>query len=254
MLRGAAFEQAGAAIKAAVKILFKISRKALSSEARAGFLGDFGDDLAGGGIDLGLGQGLLARLQGDGYGDRFLTFRYGLAFIDIKNADVRDECASARDGGLYDVGRLHRTVDEEGEVALHGHEFRKFEFRFGFCGPQFRRWYVIEEQLETGGRPLGAKGFEGARMDLAKRANDIFWPKLDRRGAAGMKPRWSAGNDLHGARRHAKRRKKRERVRLGVERIDPGGRHRPMFPASRFLRQAPPDRARGGLLTVFPIT
>src|SRR5437870_1768869 len=122
MLRGAAFDCAGAATKAATKTAVKTDRKGSSSEARAGFLSDLGDDLAGCGIDLGLGQGFFARLQGDGYGDRFLPFRYALAFIDIENAGVRDERSVGRRGRLRDVGRLHGSIGNEGKVALHGHE------------------------------------------------------------------------------------------------------------------------------------
>ena len=46
MPRGAASEITGAATKAAAKMTGIMDRKALSSEARAGFLGNLGDDLA----------------------------------------------------------------------------------------------------------------------------------------------------------------------------------------------------------------
>src|SRR5208283_359069 len=253
MLRGAAFKQAGAAIKAAAKTLCKINRKTSSSEARAGFLGYLGDDLACGGIDLGLGQGFFARLQGDRYSDRFLAFRYALAFIDIEDTYVRDERAFARGSGLDDVGCLYRSIDQEGKIALHGHELRKFELRFGSCEPQFRRRYVIKKQFETSNRPLCADGFESARMDLAKRANDIFWPKLNRGGAAGVKPGGTAGDKLDTAGRNTERRKKSKSVSLDIEGIDSGGCQRPMPPGPCFLRQPSPDSAGGDLLTVFAV-
>ena len=66
------------------------------------------------------------------------------------------------------------------------------------------------------------------RQDLAKRANDIFWPKLNRGGAAGVKPGGTAGNKLDTAGRNTERRKKSKSVSLDIEGIDSGGRQRPM--------------------------
>src|SRR5205807_1434991 len=98
-------------------------------------------------------------------------------------------------------------------------------------------------------RPLGAKGFEAARMDLAKSANDIFLPQLEGGRAARVKPCRPAGNELQTAGRYAERRKKSESVGLGIEEIDSGGRHRPMPPGSFFFRHATPDRAGRDFLT-----
>src|SRR5579875_1121914 len=253
MVRGAAIKEAGAAIKAAAKTLCKTNRKASSSEARAGFLGNFCDDLARSCINFSLGQGLFARLQGDGYGNRFLIFRNALAFIDIENADLGDERTFARRSGLHNISGLHRPVDQEGEVALHGHELRKFKLRFGSCEPQFRRWYVIKKQFKPGNRPLGSDGLESARMDFAKRPDDIFWPELNCGGTARMEPGGPAGDELETAHRYTKRRKKRKSVSLGVERINPGRCDRPMSSRPCFLRHAAPDRASGNLLAVLSI-
>jgi hypothetical protein len=194
MLRGAAFNGAAAASAAANKGV-KIILKASSSQAGTSFLRDLGDDLARGKVDLRFGQGLSARLQGDGNRNRFFAFSYAFAFVDIEYADIGDESAIGRGSGLHNVGGIHGLVADESKVALHRHEFRNFELRFGLCGPQFRRRYVIEDELETSDRPLGAEVFEGAGMELADGTNDIFWPQLDRRRTDGMKPRRPAWDE-----------------------------------------------------------
>ena len=195
----------------------RIVLKVLSSEARASFLFNFGDDLASCGVNLGLCQGFFTRLQGNESGNRFLPFGYPRAFIIIEDADMSDERVFSRRSGLYDIGRFHALIGQESEVTLRGHKFRKYELQFGPCGPQFRRRYVIEKQLKTSDRLLCSHGFEGAWMELPKRAYDIFWPQLDRGRPEGMEPWRSAGNELQTGGRHAERRKKCGSVRFGIE-------------------------------------
>src|ERR1700741_1482299 len=176
MLRGAAFDGPETVIRAAVKRTKGIVLKASSSEACAGFPRDLGNDFAGSGINLGLGQSLFARLQGNRNPDRFLSFRYASAFIDVEHADIGDEHALGRGRSFHNVGGLDALISQESEVALHRHKFGKFELRFGLCGPQFRRRYVIENELDCSSWRLGAHGFEGAGMELPEGAYDIFWP------------------------------------------------------------------------------
>jgi hypothetical protein len=57
MLRGVAFDCPETTINAAVEKASRIVLKVLSSEARASFLSDVGDDLASCGVNLGLCQG-----------------------------------------------------------------------------------------------------------------------------------------------------------------------------------------------------
>ena len=70
-------------------------------------------------VDLLLGHGLVARLDGDRDRDRFLAGLDALAFIDVEHADARDQLAVDRLRGAHDVGGLHRAIDHEGEVARH---------------------------------------------------------------------------------------------------------------------------------------
>jgi hypothetical protein len=144
--------------------------KVLSSEARASFLFNFGDDLASCGVNLGLCQGFFTRLQGNESGNRFLPFGYPRAFIIIEDADMSDERVFSRRSGLYDIGRFHALIGQESEVTLCGHKFRKYELRFGPCGPQFRRRYVIEKQLKTSDRPSDPAASRVRGLELPNRA------------------------------------------------------------------------------------
>ena len=85
-------------------------------------------------------------------------------------------------------------------------------------------------------------------MQFAEMAEHVLRPDLDRAAAAGMKPRRAAGHDLQRLRRRAGRDQHRERIGLGVERIDLAVALRPMAADAGRLRQRAAHAGGGGEL------
>src|SRR5690242_10430606 len=76
----------------------------LLPELAAGRLVDRGDDLGGDRLDLGIRQGLLARLQGDREGDRLLALAEAAAFEHVEDRDLGDQRLVGA------LGRLHQLL------------------------------------------------------------------------------------------------------------------------------------------------
>src|SRR4029453_9571947 len=90
--------------------------------------------------------------------------------------------------------------------------------------------------------------FECAWMQLAEMPEHVLRADLDRPGASRMKPRRPTRHDLQRRRRRAGGGEHRERVGFGVERIDRGGRGRPMAADAVCFGERAAHAAGGGEL------
>ena len=123
------------------------------------------------GLDFGIGQSLLHRLQHDGDRERFLAFAQTRALINVKQAYFGDQFAV--DGARSAQQALGRNfaVDDKGEIPLDRLEYRNLQRRF--CPPRARLRHSVEKDLETGERRPGIEGFQHRRVKLAEGAQHV---------------------------------------------------------------------------------
>ena len=76
-------------------------------------------------VDFGVGHGLVARLHGDGDGDRLLVRADAGALVDIEHDDAGDQFLVDAQRSAHDVGGLNAILHHECEIALNRLERRQ---------------------------------------------------------------------------------------------------------------------------------
>src|SRR5262249_9179629 len=104
---------------------------ALTAQRATRRLFDRRDELGGKGLDLGVGQGRILRLQRHGDRQRFLAFGQPLALVEVEQADVGDELSVDAAGSPQQCFGRHALVDDKGEITLDRLEHRELEQRPG---------------------------------------------------------------------------------------------------------------------------
>src|SRR5215467_9906593 len=143
-----------------------------------------------------------------------------LPFVEVEHGDAGDELAVGRLRRPHDVGGVDVAVDDKGEIALDRLKQWQFERRLGARAARFGFWNAFQHDLKRDQRPFGVERFQRPRMQFAEMAEHILRPDLDRAGAAGMKPRRSAGRGLQRLHRRAGGGQGREGIGFGIECID----------------------------------
>src|SRR5271165_1575992 len=110
--------------KAASASTMVAARAAMASAPQrgAGLPRHLGHDPRYHGVNFGVGQRALARLQGHADGDRLGALRKAFAPIDVEHANVGDKRAFGALRRLDEVAGADRLVNNESKVALHRHE------------------------------------------------------------------------------------------------------------------------------------
>src|SRR5262245_49610522 len=148
----------------------------LRSQHPARALADLGHDLAGDRLDLLVGHRLVARLQGNGDGDRLLAGLDPLALVDVEHRHVRDQLAVDALRCAHDIRRLDRAVDHEGEVACDRLERRELEHRLRPRRLRLRLRNLFQHHLEGDQRAFGVERIERARVELAEYPSTFCGP------------------------------------------------------------------------------
>ena len=194
------------------------SRAKLSPAQRsARRLFDRGDEALGEGVDLGVGQGRLLRLQGDRDGERFLAVGQALALVDVEQADLGDELAvDAARGAQQRLGR-QVAVDDKGEIALDRLEHREPAAAAG-RGRARGSGTASRNTSKAAIGPFTSNASSTSGCSSPKCA-EHGRPEAQHAGAARVVPGRRIGRDLDVVDRRARRGERGERIGLGVEEI-----------------------------------
>src|SRR5262249_21942691 len=152
------------------------------------------------------------------------------AFIDVEYAHGLDELAVDSLGDAHDIARLDGAVDQESEITLDGLERRKIKWWFGPGRLRLGLRNCVENDLEPDQRTFDVQRLQRPRIELAEMAKHGLRADLQCADPSRMKPGWPAVDDLDRRDGSAHGGERRERIRLGVERIGLRLRLRPVPP------------------------
>jgi hypothetical protein len=172
----------------------------------AGCLYHGGDHLLRSGLDLGVGQRPLARLENDFDCQRLLAIRQLVALIHVEQRHAGDQGPLGATRGPQDGFGGYATIRQEGEVPTQRLECRQI----GWClAPALRVHHRIQVQRECDHRSRQTEGGQHARMQLPETAQRDLGALPDSPAAARVVETGRFLNHLQRVQRNADSRHRR---------------------------------------------